>query len=178
MTSLVQYAYPKRWWSPSCESFLNHLRSFGSSCLCVGVGKKSSLTAQNNLILWGMVPPLRPLLMGSWFWWVLWAVLAVTDHYAVFACLWITRVVTEILYVFVSVFSSGFLFGREPEKPLVVHRADLQTARGSGVWRGDSSPLQSFQSVSFTYQKIPSCAKYNNQALSRFQNCNINYGKE
>lgn len=115
MTSLVQYAYPKRWWSPSCESFLNHLRSFGSSCLCVGVGKKSSLTAQNNLILWGKVPPLRPLLMGSWFWWVL----AVTDHYAVFACLWITRVWWQrycmFLYLF---FHLGFCLAGNQKSPL------------------------------------------------------------
>lgn len=51
----------------------------------------------------------------------------------------VLRVVTQILYVYIW-FSSGLLFGRRPENPLVVQRADIQTACGSWVWRGIQAP--------------------------------------
>jgi len=51
-------------------------------------------------------------------------------------------VATEILYVCIYgfFFLSGLLFGREPDKPLVVRWTDIQTARGSRVWRGIQTP--------------------------------------
>ncbi len=131
----------------SRESFLNHLEKFASSCLWVGVGKKSSLMAQNNLILWERFR----LSVLYWFWWVFmssfncdWSLRCV---WGFIACLWITRVWWQRYCMFVF----GFLFGREPEKPLVVHRADLQTARGSGVWRGGGFKPPAILPVCFIY---------------------------
>lgn len=112
----------------------------------MGVGKKSSLAAQNNLILWGKFPPLRRVcaLHGIWvlkssFSWMISQQSSVFRRYIFrghcvrFAALvfWIMYVWRQRYCMFVFCFLSGLLFGREPEKPLVVHRTDIQTARGS-----------------------------------------------